>query len=253
MTPRRSLVLSLLLASAPLHAAPKKPVPAGVEGEAANSLAHAMERAVNLDAWQKTGAVKWTFAGHAQHLWDLRRMLDRVRIDDAEILVDLGTQKGKAWKKGVEVTGAEADELVKKGYASWANDSFWLNPIAKLFDAGVTRSLVKTEDGAQALLVHYASGGVTPGDSYLWMAGPDGKPKAVRMWVSVFPEGGMEVTWTGWTPLGTGAVVATTHAMGARSIPVSDVAGAATLSELEPGKDPFAPISTGSTGATTGK
>ena len=241
MNARFALPIALCLVAGTLHAAPSVPVPKGVEGAPADALAHELEQAVKLDAWARTGAVRFTFVGKIKHVWDRQRMFDRVQLDGAEILVNLGARTGKAFRDGKEVTGDAGAKLVKDGYAAWANDSFWLNPIAKLFDEGVTRARVM-EGGKPALLVHYASGGVTPGDSYLWVPGSDGKPKACKMWVSVFPTGGMEVTWEGWTALSTGALVATTHASGGHAIPVSDVVGAATLAELEPGKDVFAPI-----------
>ena len=40
------------------------------------------------------------------------------------------------------------------------------------FDAGTTRLAIPDEDNA--LLVRYASGGVTPGDAYGWYLAPDG-------------------------------------------------------------------------------
>jgi hypothetical protein len=62
------------------------------------------------------------------------------------------------------------------------------------------------------------------------------------MWVSVLPVKGVESTWDGWTQLGTGAWVATRHQLTGTGIAleVTEVAGAATLTELVPGPDPFA-------------
>ncbi len=54
---------------------------------------------------------------------------------------------------------------------------------------------------------------------------------------------GLQGTWEGWTTLSTGAVISTAHKMlGLTTVRITDLAGAATLSELEPGPDPFAPL-----------
>ncbi len=130
-------------------------------------------------------------------------------------------------------------------YAAWINDSFWLNPVVKLRDEGVTVSLVQVERAAgpaRGRLVEYASGGLTPGDAYLWIVGDDGRPIAWQMWVSVLPIGGAEATWSGWTELDTGAWVSTAHAMGPVHVALTGVAAAPTVGELEPGPDPFAAL-----------
>jgi hypothetical protein len=60
------------------------------------------------------------------------------------------------------------------------------------------------------------------------------------MWVSVLPIKGLRATWEGFVPLSTGARVATRHHIGPAPVTIDDLAGAATLAELEPGADPFA-------------
>lgn len=201
-----------------------------------------MMAAVNDDAWQRTGAVRWTFRGDRDHLWDRRRGLARVRWGRLEVQLDLASRQGVALEKGREVTGARADKLVAKAFARWTNDSFWLNPVAKLFDAGTRRSLVTLDDGTDALLVDYTSGGLTPGDAYLWIPGAEGLPASWRMWTSSLPKGGVRASWEGWTELDTGARIATFHKLALGSVTIGGIAGAATLGELEPGPDPFAAL-----------
>jgi hypothetical protein len=101
---------------------------------------------------------------------------------------------------------------------------------------------VRLDDGTRGLLVSYASGGVTPGDAYLWIVGDDGLPRAWKMWVTVIPIGGVQASWERWITLSTGARVATRHAMGPITLELTDVEGASTLGELEPGDDPFAAL-----------
>lgn len=219
-------------------------MPDGTPGPAAEALADRMLDAVNDPAWQATGAVRWSFRGKHHHLWDRQRNLARVRWDDLEVLVDLADQRGIARRDGALVDGAEGDALVEKAWSYWVNDAFWLNPIAKLRDPGTERSRVAPDDkGRERLLVSYNTGGVTPGDHYLWTLGEDDLPVSWRMWVQIIPKGGTRATWTGWQTLATGAIVATEHRIGGLlKLRLTDVAGAADLATLEPGPDPFAAL-----------
>lgn len=217
-----------------------EPRPSGEPGPAADALAREIQASVALDAWAKTGAVEWNFGGRQRHLWDKQRMLARVSWEAHVVWLDLGTREGVAHTEGKPVEGPAARELLDAAYAHWANDSFWLNPFAKLFDGGTTRSIVETDDG-QGLLVAYDSGGVTPGDAYLWTRGADGKPDRWRMWVSIIPIGGLSATWEGWTTTATGAVISTKHVLGGfLPLELTDVRTAANAAELAEGSDPFA-------------
>ncbi len=218
-----------------------EPRPEGQPGPAAEALTDALQQSVNVAAWEQTGAVQWTFAGRSRHLWDRTRHLDRVQWGNKTVLIDLSTRQGRAFIDGEEITGRKAERLVERAWSAWCNDAFWLNPLAKLRDGGTTRGIVALPEG-EALLISYASGGVTPGDAYLWIPGEDGLPSAWRMWVSVIPIGGVGSTWEDWQTLSTGARVATRHRLGPLTLAVTDVSGAATLGELVPGEDPFAPL-----------
>ncbi|HJL14793.1 MAG TPA: hypothetical protein RMH99_04005 [Sandaracinaceae bacterium LLY-WYZ-13_1] len=219
------------------------PRPDGEPGPEAEELAVRMEAAVDVEAWARTGAVRWGFGGRQEHLWDRERGVARVRWDDVEALFHVGSSSGRVWRAGREVHGEEARELLAQANAHWVNDSFWLNPVAKFRDEGVRRELVTLEDGTDALLVRYTSGGLTPGDAYLWIPGEGGLPREWRMWVSIIPVGGVATTWEGWQTLSTGAKIATRHEgpLGI-TLELDDVAGAATLAELTGGEDPFAPL-----------
>ena len=92
--------------------------------------------------------------------------------------------------------------------------------------------------------MEYTSGGLTPGDAYLWQLGEDGLPSAWRMWTSNLPRGGMRASWESWVELATGARVATRHELALGRVDITDLDGAATLGELEPGPDPFAALLT---------
>lgn len=221
-----------------------KPRPGALGGPAADELARRIERAVDKDAWDRTQAVRWFFGGRHRHLWDRKRMYDRVQWNDVTVLLNLTTKSGQVHRGGSRVTDADERKLLDKAYAYWINDSYWLNPLVKLFDDGVTRKTVVQPDGSMALEVSYGGVGLTPGDAYLWLLGPDGRPSGWQMWVSIVPLKGLHVAWDGWTRLSTGAWVSTEHKF--QYLPVTlrltELAGAATLAELEPGPDPFAAL-----------
>src|SRR5437763_3669491 len=126
------LVLVAVVAALGLYLHLRHPLPAGgVAGPEADALAHAVERAVHVDAWERTGAVRWTWGRGKrvhEHLWDRRRQLDRVRWDDLEVLLDLDRHRGRVTRAGAVITGPEADALATRAWALRADDSFWLNP-----------------------------------------------------------------------------------------------------------------------------
>ncbi len=237
------LVLVLVLGLVSSCAIMSEPRPTGEPGPEAEALADRMLESVAADMWAKTGAVRWEFPRGHEHLWDRQRNLARVRWGDHEVLVNLSTREGVARTGGEVVEGEEKSELLEKAWALWANDSFWLNPVVKVRDEGTSRELVMTEDGKKALLVTYGAGGVTPGDAYLWLIDDKtGRPTGWKMWVSVIPVGGLEFEWEQWQELDTGAWIAAGHD-GIFDVQLEEITGAATLSELEPGPDPFAEIS----------
>jgi len=217
-----------------------EPRPDGAPGAEADALARKIEAAVDKEGWDRTGVIWWNFGDRYSHLWDRNRNLARVRWGDNEVLLDIATKKGIATTKGARVEGAPADELLETAYSRWANDSFWLNPLAKLFDDGTTRAIVKQADGSDALLITYGSGGVTPGDSYLWIVGEDGIPTSWKMWVGILPIGGLELSWERWIDLPSGAKISTLH-KGLFTLEIKDVQTAPEVTSVEP-QDPFAAL-----------
>jgi hypothetical protein len=233
------LVLALGITLAVLHEGRPE---GGRTGPGADDFARRIERAVDKEAWDRTGAIRFDFDGRQEHLWDLERDLSRVRWGDIEVLQRLDRRDGVAFEDGQPVSEERRAELVEKAWAFFCNDTFWLNPFVKLFDEGTERAIVTLEDGSKALLITYSSGGVTPGDAYLWIPGEGDLPVAGKMWVSVFPIGGVRASWDEWITLSTGAKVATHHELGPFTLELRDIEGAATLAELEPGPDPFAAL-----------
>jgi len=191
-----------------------EPLPQGETGSKAENLADKMLQAVNDSAWQATDVVSWNFKGMHDFVWDKDRHYTKVSWDDYEVYVDLNDKTGVAFVKSKQVKDSSANaEFVNKAYGFWVNDSFWLNPITKIKDAGTSRSFVELkEPDQQGLLVTYNSGGLTPGDSYLWIIDTENyRPSAVKMWVNIIPVGGIEFSWEEYVRTETGAVVAIMH------------------------------------------
>lgn len=216
-----------------MRVAVARPLPVGVEGPEAAALADRISRAVDADAWARTGAVRWRMFG-ASYLWDRERNLVRYEDGKGVVLTEGWRPMGRAFRDGAQVGGAWKDERVAKAYAEFVNASFWAFAPFKLEDTGAALSVVP--DG---LLVTYPSGGVTPGDAYQWEIAADGTPTAWRMWVSVLPLPGARATWADWVTLPTGARVATTRHLGPVTLRVEELQ-AGTLAEIWDGEDPFA-------------
>jgi hypothetical protein len=228
----------LILAGFVLTKVVSQPLPQGVAGPEADSLARSFMQAVNVEAWDSLAVVSWNFGGRTDHLWDKKRSLARVRWGKTEVLLDIGKKDGIVRIKGKITGGEKARKQIDKAWHKWANDSFWLNPIPKLFDPGTERKLVILKDGSKALLITYSSGGVTPGDSYLWVPGPDGKPAYWKMWVQILPIKGLKSSWEGWQELPGGAWVASLHKLGPVKLDLRDIQAGFSVEALE-GTDPF--------------
>jgi hypothetical protein len=211
--------------------------PKGIEGAEADVLARKIQEAVGADQWKEIGAISFEFRGQRRILWDRLRDFARVEFDGKTVLLDVINRRGIAFVGSERVENdRQTAKLVDKAEAYFINDTFWVNPFASFFDHGVSRALVDDQ-----LLVTYGSGGRTPGDAYLWRVRDDGIPVAWRMWVSIIPIGGLEVSWERWLELPGGARVATFHDS-VMSLEISNVRAGKTLDDVEPGPDPFAAL-----------
>ena len=218
-----------------------EPLPEGEAGPEAEALARKLQTATDQKAWDTTHVIRWDFAGRHQLLWDRNRKL--VQVEWSENKVILNTQNhldGVAWENGTQLLGDAAKEKLNKAWAYFCNDSFWLNAPGKVFDPGTSRKIVTLEDGSEALLISYESGGVTPGDSYLWFLDENGLPVKWKMWVSILPIGGLEASWADWQELPSGAKVSTTHKIGWYESGLTDIKSGNSWEDLGLEEDPFA-------------
>jgi len=218
-----------------------EPLPEGETGPEADALARRIESWAEPEAWASTGIVEWTFRGVNHHVWDRDRGFVRVRRGNQVAWLRLSDGSGIVEQDGVRLEHHRAQRALESAHARWINDSFWLNPLVKLFDAGTRRELVSGKNGG--LLVIYNTGGVTPGDAYLWEVDDDGRPVAWRMWVRIIPIGGVRATWNGWKTLATGARISTEHELALGTLEISDVRGGSSYLDIGFEEDPFRPLS----------
>lgn len=206
--------------------------PQGFKGPQAEEMADKMMDAVNVDAWDTTGAVQWRFMGAHDFVWDKKRDFVEVKWKENRVLLHTRTVTGLAYKNGELIVGEEANKMVQSAWSHFCNDSFWFNAVVKVKDPGTERSIVKLKDGREGLMVEYTSGGVTPGDTYVWLLDDNYRPTSYKMWVQVMPIGGIEVSWDGWIQLSTGAWIAQSRGMGKLDIEIDNIKGAADLEQL---------------------
>jgi len=162
-----------------------KALPSGAEGDLAERITDEMLTALNKPAYDSITYIEFTYVGKHHIKWDKEKNSVNVSWGEQDIYLDLNQNK-------------ESYSLLEyKAYEYFVNDTFWLIAPFKVRDNGVVRKYVDIKEG-RGLLVTYTSGGVTPGDSYLWILDENGFPKAWRLWTSNVPVGGLELSWDGW-------------------------------------------------------
>lgn len=215
------VLLSLLLLGAGVIWIASDPLPEGEKGPEAEALADKMLEAMNYEAYQQIKTLSWTLAGRHHYVWDKQENTVTVRWEDVEVEFSPDTFDGSAIEKGKPLDGDELHDAIQTAWTYFANDSFWLVAPFKVRDPGTERRLVETADG-RALLVTYTSGGVTPGDSYLWLLDENFKPRAWKLWVKIIPIGGVEISWENWQNYG-GAWLASSRNAGFYQMEITDI------------------------------
>lgn len=214
-------------------------LPTGKQGEEAEQLAQKMLSAINDEAWQNTGAISWGYDNRT-YIWDKKRHLTEVNYEGHQVLLDINKRLGWIKSDASGLSLQEQKEICLWAWKYWCNDSFWLNPISKIFDPGTERRIVDWH-GKKTLLVTYTSGGSTPGDSYLWILDENGRPMSWKLWVSIIPIGGMKFSWDKWIELETGVMVSSYHFNPIKTIVLHEPIAKSDLSEMF-GHDVFEPL-----------
>ena len=232
-----AIVLVLILSVAAFLYFSSKPLPQGEAGIKAEALTDKIQTAINQKAWDSTAAIAFTFRGNHHYVWNKKQNLVQVKWNDTKVIYNNKTLEGVAYKNDKPLTETDKTAAIKKANDYFNNDSFWLIAPFKLRDAGTTRSIVM-QNNQEALLVTYASGGSTPGDSYLWFVDQNYTPKAWQMWVSIIPVGGIETSWDDWQNFANGLKIATNH-KGLFDLKLENVKTGQTIEEVNEGVNPF--------------
>ncbi len=125
------------------------------------------------DAWDTTRHLHWKFRGEREHWWDKHTGDVRIQTGDLLLLMNVRTRRGRAFRGNVELQDPlEREELLRKGYAWWVNDSYWLIMPYKMLDPGVVLTKpgeTKLADGRAADLLEmtFQGVGLTPENRYL--------------------------------------------------------------------------------------
>ncbi|WP_298899654.1 hypothetical protein [uncultured Psychroserpens sp.] len=187
-------------------------LPTGEKGLAADKLAIRMLNALNHDAYKATDYIEFTFKKRHHFKWNKAENTCEVYWKNIRVDLNLSNNdNSEVYVSEKLYTGEKVHDYIHKAEDLFNNDTFWLVAPYKVFDEGVERRLVKTEDDKDALLVTYTNGGSTPGDSYLWHFDDNGKPTSYQMWVDILPIDGLEASWSDWTTTETGVQLPTFH------------------------------------------
>ncbi|MFM2394236.1 MAG: hypothetical protein RLZZ546_2218 [Bacteroidota bacterium] len=179
----------------------------------ADELTNKMLDALNKKAFDTLKYVQWTSISNNHFKWHKPSNRAKISWDNVEVYMDLNEVKGDVYINQVKLNDVEAKKYIDKAWSAWCNDSFWMFAHYKAYDKGTTRTIVPVDPGKYGLLVSYDSGGVTPGDKYLWVLNEKYIPEGYKMWVKIIPVGGVYASWENWTKLPNGTMIATDHEM----------------------------------------
>ena len=220
------LTLPTLLLFGVLYFKYNEDLPMGIEGAKADQLATKMLSVLDHEAYENTNYIEWTFTKRHHFKWNKAKNTCEVYWKAYKVNLDLNdTSKSEVFKNELKIEDRSSKKLIAKAVDFFNNDSFWLVAPYKVFDPGTERRLVTLENGSEALLVTYNSGGSTPGDSYLWHLDATGKPTSFQMWVDILPINGLEATWTDWETTESGAQLPTFHKFMVIGMDITDLVG----------------------------
>jgi len=213
--------------------------PKGKTGSEADQLAKTVMEGLNKSAFDAIPYLQWEFFRPGQkYLWDKKNNNAIIEWNENKVIMDLDAYDGFCYINGQPAPDEKKDELISKAWSNWCNDSFWMIAPYKLFDAGTTREIVELDNGGKGLKISYISGGVTPGDSYLWELDDNNRPTGYKMWTQIIPIKGMYASWSGWEEH-MGAILSTKHTLAGKEVSMKNVKAGTSWSDFGYEKDPF--------------
>ena len=237
------LVIGIIIVAVGIFAALKffsEEKPISKPGKEADRLAMEVMSALNKPAFDTISYLSWSFGGRRNYFWDKKANRAVVEWKNNKVLLELDEVSGLSYTDGKIVEGEEGKKLLDKAWSNWCNDSFWMIAPFKLMDPGTVRSIVD-ENGDKGLLVEYSSGGVTPGDSYLWILDENNIPTGYKMWTSILPVKGAYASWENWQEFD-GAMLSTLHKLSKLDLEMKDVKTGSSYREFGFETDPFKPL-----------
>lgn len=195
-----------------------------------DDVANKIMAATGQKHWQNAKIITWNFQ-ERQHIWDRQRNFHYVKFKETEIWMSLDSMAGIVKIDQEIIEGKKKQKALKIGYKYWANDSFWLNPFSKFFDPGVTRSMVTLNDGRECLAIYYSKGGITPGDTYVWLYDDNYMPSEWKLWVKIIPFNGYKFSWDNWKVVN-GVNYSMLHESTFFNIQISNIKTGSRLQEL---------------------
>lgn len=214
--------------------------PKTITTENADAMAHKMLASLNVEAFDSLNFISWTFPGNHHYFFNKRDNNVRVEWGEQSVLLDLNNIEAQAKdKNGKAIKGKKLTKLKNKAWGFWCNDSFWVFAPYKIFDQGVERSVVEMDNGEVGLMASYTSGGVTPGDKYMWLLDDNHRPTGWRMWTKILPVKGVYTSWEDWVELTGGAQLASKHANGKLKMSHSPILAGQNASDIGKVEDDF--------------
>jgi hypothetical protein len=149
----------------------------------ADSVAFRLTEALGgPEAWASLPYLRFDFARSAEgerttiasHFWS--RHDGRYRVEwsndqgDYVALFNVNTREGEVFLNGEPVEAEQHEALLNRAYGRYINDTYWMLAPSKVFDEGVTRTLMPdSSDGTNDVIrLSFQEVGLTPGDQY-WL------------------------------------------------------------------------------------
>lgn len=204
----------------------------------ADILARKIEEATGKKDFDNVRYVKWTSVRNNDFVWDKTAQKVLVRLSETEVILNLQNLNGSYILGEHHLEIEQKTQLIDEAYSHFCNDSFWLIAPYKFFDKGVERTIVHL--GSKKLLaVRYTSGGVTPGDTYLWRTDENFMPTSIQMWTDKIPIDGLQVTWEEYKTVSGRSKIALSHKFGPLNLKVKHLEVGNTMQDLKLENNPF--------------